>query len=47
MTRPRTDRPREVERYIARQVRKLNEPALLRLLAELRNLTTPTTGAQQ
>jgi hypothetical protein len=33
-------RPREVERHILRTVRKLPEPALLRILAELRSLST-------
>lgn len=37
---PTPQRPREIERHILRTVRKLPEPALLRLLAELRNLTS-------
>lgn len=40
MSRTDTQRPREIERYIARQVRKLADPDLVRLLEALRAMTT-------
>ena len=37
---PTPQRPREIERHIARQVRKLADSDLLRLLEALRAMTT-------
>jgi hypothetical protein len=39
MSNTRTDRPREIERYIASRIKRLDDTALTRLLEQLRTLT--------
>ncbi|MCF7996820.1 MAG: hypothetical protein K9L88_18605 [Chromatiaceae bacterium] len=38
-----TERPREIELYIARRIKRLDDAALVALLKSLRNLATAPT----
>lgn len=43
MSQHRTERPREIELYIARRIKRLDDAALLKIIEQLRNLATTET----
>lgn len=40
-----TERPREIELYIARRIKRLDDTALMKVLEQLRNLTSKEAAA--